>query len=145
MKMQTSLVLAVVKECDAHLISIRYVSDGFYLAYVLSIYLFLYVCVSVRAYLLGNEGFVSSCTYLFTVFGLDFSAGSIHKAYAGESEQLLRDAFAESSSKARLSGKPVVIFIDEIDALCPQRDSRYHKTKFCSLVLLDTQMVVMHE
>ena len=59
--------------------------------------------------------------------GLYFSAGSIHKAYAGESERLLREAFAKSSSKALFSGIPVVIFIDEIDALCPRRDSRCRK------------------
>ncbi|CAL5396376.1 unnamed protein product [Camellia sinensis] len=48
---------------------------------------------------------------------------SVHRAYAGESERILREAFAEASSHAK-SGKPSVIFIDEIDALCPRRDSR---------------------
>ncbi|TQD89325.1 hypothetical protein C1H46_025174 [Malus baccata] len=48
---------------------------------------------------------------------------SVHKAHAGESEKFLREAFAEASSLA-LSSKPSVIFIDEIDALCPHRDSR---------------------
>lgn len=57
------------------------------------------------------------------------SAGSVHRAYAGESERLLREAFAESSSIA-LSGKPAVIFIDEIDALCPRRDSRFMQGAF---------------
>ncbi|KAG8655545.1 cell division control protein 48 homolog B isoform X2 [Manihot esculenta] len=51
------------------------------------------------------------------------SPHSVHKAYAGESEKSLREAFAEAASHARL-GKPSVIFIDEIDALCPRRDSR---------------------
>ncbi|XP_057494051.1 cell division control protein 48 homolog B-like isoform X2 [Actinidia eriantha] len=51
------------------------------------------------------------------------SPHSVHKAHAGESEKILREAFAEASSHAKL-GKPSVIFIDEIDALCPRRDSR---------------------
>ncbi|KDP42873.1 hypothetical protein JCGZ_23815 [Jatropha curcas] len=51
------------------------------------------------------------------------SPHSVHKAYAGESEKILREAFSEATSHA-LSGKPSVIFIDEIDALCPRRDSR---------------------
>lgn len=70
---KTSLVRAVVRECDAHLIVI--------------------------------------------------SPHSVHRAHAGESEKILRDAFAEASSHVK-SGKPSVIFIDEIDAICPRRDSR---------------------
>ncbi|KAL0296847.1 UNVERIFIED_CONTAM: Cell division control protein 48B [Sesamum radiatum] len=70
---KTSLVRAVVRECDAHLIVI--------------------------------------------------SPHSVHRSHAGESEKNLREAFAEATSRAK-SGKPSVIFIDEIDALCPRRDSR---------------------
>ncbi|KAB2072296.1 hypothetical protein ES319_A07G006300v1 [Gossypium barbadense] len=51
------------------------------------------------------------------------SPHSVHRAHAGESERILREAFSEASSHAS-SGKPSVIFIDEIDALCPRRDSR---------------------
>ncbi|XP_021671977.2 cell division control protein 48 homolog B isoform X2 [Hevea brasiliensis] len=51
------------------------------------------------------------------------SPHSVHKGFAGESEKSLREAFAEAASHAQL-GKPSVIFIDEIDALCPRRDSR---------------------
>ncbi|BBN06363.1 hypothetical protein MPTK1_3g20500 [Marchantia polymorpha subsp. ruderalis] len=51
------------------------------------------------------------------------SAGTLHRSYAGESERLMRDAFAEAALQA-VSGKPAIIFIDEIDALCPRRDSR---------------------
>lgn len=53
-----------------------------------------------------------------------FSPHSVHRAHAGESEKVLREAFAEASSHA-VSNKPSVIFIDEIDVLCPRRDSRY--------------------
>ncbi|KAL4586753.1 hypothetical protein LXL04_011397 [Taraxacum kok-saghyz] len=70
---KTSLVRAVVHECDAHLIVL--------------------------------------------------SPHSVHRSHAGESEKILRDAFAEASSHIKL-GKPSVIFIDEIDAICPRRDSR---------------------
>uniref|UniRef100_A0A803L7R8 AAA+ ATPase domain-containing protein n=1 Tax=Chenopodium quinoa TaxID=63459 RepID=A0A803L7R8_CHEQI len=70
---KTSLVRAVVKECDAKLIVI--------------------------------------------------SPHTVHRAHVGESERVLRDAFSEASSHAK-SGKPSVIFIDEIDALCPRRASR---------------------
>ncbi|TXG56637.1 hypothetical protein EZV62_017950 [Acer yangbiense] len=70
---KTSLVRAVVQECDAHLTVI--------------------------------------------------SPHSVHKAHAGESEKVLREAFKEASSHA-MSGKPSVVFIDEIDALCPRRDHR---------------------
>ncbi|KAF3789401.1 Cell division control 48-like protein B [Nymphaea thermarum] len=48
---------------------------------------------------------------------------TVHRAYAGESERILREAFDQASSQAS-EGKPSVIFIDEIDVLCPRRDSR---------------------
>lgn len=51
------------------------------------------------------------------------SPHSVHRAHAGESERVLREAFSEASSHA-MSGKPSVVFIDEIDALCPRRDFR---------------------
>ncbi|CAJ1931890.1 unnamed protein product [Sphenostylis stenocarpa] len=51
------------------------------------------------------------------------SPHSVHRAHAGESERILRDAFKEASSHVAL-GKPSVIFIDEIDALCARRDSK---------------------
>ncbi|XP_011623987.1 cell division control protein 48 homolog B, partial [Amborella trichopoda] len=70
---KTSLVRAIVRECDAHLTLI--------------------------------------------------SSHSVHRAFAGESEKILREAFAQAASHAS-SGKPSIIFIDEIDALCPRRDSR---------------------
>ncbi|CAA6653512.1 unnamed protein product [Spirodela intermedia] len=48
---------------------------------------------------------------------------SVHKAHAGESERFLREAFSQAHAHAS-SGKPSVIFIDEIDAICPRRSSR---------------------
>ncbi|KAK7307050.1 hypothetical protein VNO77_39768 [Canavalia gladiata] len=51
------------------------------------------------------------------------SPHSVHRAHAGESERILREAFSEAASHVAL-GKPSVIFIDEIDALCARRDSK---------------------
>ncbi|RID60185.1 hypothetical protein BRARA_F03363, partial [Brassica rapa] len=68
---KTSLVRAVVQECNAHLIVL--------------------------------------------------SPHSVHRVHAGESEKVLRDAFAEASSHAVSDNKPSVIFIDETDVLCPRR------------------------
>ncbi|KAG9439181.1 hypothetical protein H6P81_019346 [Aristolochia fimbriata] len=44
-------------------------------------------------------------------------------AYAGESEKFLREAFSEAYNHVS-SGKPSVIFIDEIDVICSPRESR---------------------
>lgn len=54
---------------------------------------------------------------------LHCSPHSVHSTHAGESEKILREAFADATSHAKL-GKPSVVFIDEIDVLCPRRDSR---------------------
>ncbi|MED6130580.1 Cell division control protein 48 B [Stylosanthes scabra] len=51
------------------------------------------------------------------------SPHTVHRAHAGESEKILREAFAEAASQVAL-GNTSVIFIDEIDALCPRRDSK---------------------
>ncbi|GAB2240144.1 hypothetical protein Droror1_Dr00020662 [Drosera rotundifolia] len=51
------------------------------------------------------------------------SPHSVHRAHVGESEKILRDAFLEATSDALLR-RPSIIFIDEIDALCPRRNSR---------------------
>lgn len=61
---------------------------------------------------------------LFWLTSVLYSPHSVHKAHVGESEKALREAFSQASSHA-LSGKPSVVFIDEIDALCPRRDHRY--------------------
>lgn len=61
-----------------------------------------------------------SCCFV----GVPCSPHSVHRAHTGESEKFLREAFTGASSHSK-SGKPSVIFIDEIDALCPRRDSKY--------------------
>ena len=68
------------------------------------------------------------CLCLFSLgLAMFCSPHTVHRAHAGESERILREAFSEASSHA-MSGKPSVIFIDEIDALCPRRSSRYVAT-----------------
>lgn len=69
--------------------------------------------------------FINLC--LFCLVGIWYSPHSVRRAHVGESEKFLRDAFSEASSHA-MSGKPSVIFIDEIDAICPRRNSRYGRT-----------------
>ncbi|KGN51985.1 cell division control protein 48 homolog B [Cucumis sativus] len=65
------------------------------------------------------------------------SPHSVHRAHAGESEKVLREAFTKASSLA-ISGRPSVIFIDEIDALCPPRDSRREQN-----VRITTQLSIL--
>lgn len=55
-----------------------------------------------------------------------FEANSPHLvpgAHVGESEKFFRDSFAEAYSHAS-TGKPSVVFIDELDAICRPRNSR---------------------
>ncbi|KAL9262811.1 Cell division control protein 48 homolog B-like protein [Drosera capensis] len=67
---------------------------------------------------------------------------SVHRAHVGESEKILRDAFLEATSDA-LPRRPSIIFIDEIDALCPRRNSRKEQdTRLASqlFTLMDSNM-----
>ncbi|XP_051123282.1 cell division control protein 48 homolog B isoform X2 [Andrographis paniculata] len=48
---------------------------------------------------------------------------TVRRSHVGESEKILREAFAEAKSHAKL-GKPSVVFIDEIDVLCPRESRR---------------------
>jgi SpoVK/Ycf46/Vps4 family AAA+-type ATPase len=67
------------------------------------------------------------------------SAASVFGAFVGESERRLRDTFAKASSLAA-TGKLVVVFLDEVDALCPRRQgSRPHEARVVAqlLTLLD--------
>lgn len=47
----------------------------------------------------------------------------VSQAFAGESEKVLREAFSKAALEAAI-GRPAIIFIDEIDTMCPPRDSR---------------------
>uniref|UniRef100_J3LZA3 AAA+ ATPase domain-containing protein n=2 Tax=Oryza brachyantha TaxID=4533 RepID=J3LZA3_ORYBR len=48
---------------------------------------------------------------------------SVHKPHAGEGEKFLREAFTEAYSQAS-QDRPAVIFIDELDEICPPRGTR---------------------
>lgn len=54
---------------------------------------------------------------------------------AGESEQKLREAFEAAEATAR-GGKAAVIFLDEVDALCPRRDAQHsHESRVVAQLL----------
>jgi SpoVK/Ycf46/Vps4 family AAA+-type ATPase len=46
--------------------------------------------------------------------------GSIFGAYLGESERRLREVFEAAAADAA-AGRLVIVFLDEVDALCPRR------------------------
>jgi SpoVK/Ycf46/Vps4 family AAA+-type ATPase len=48
------------------------------------------------------------------------SPGSIFGAYLGESERRLREVFEAAAADAA-AGRLVIVFLDEVDALCPRR------------------------
>lgn len=52
------------------------------------------------------------------------SAGAAFGSYTGESERRLRELFESARAAAAASGRTAVVFLDEIDALCPRRDGR---------------------
>lgn len=67
------------------------------------------------------------------------AAGAVFGAYVGESERRLRDAFAAAGAEAAKGGLAVV-FLDEVDALCPRREGqRQHEARVTAqlLALLD--------
>lgn len=65
--------------------------------------------------------------------------GSSANSASGESEEHLRDAF-DAAAKDAASGQPVIVFLDEVDALCPRRDAgQAHESRVVAqlLTLLD--------
>ncbi|CDH52954.1 aaa family cdc48 subfamily [Lichtheimia corymbifera JMRC:FSU:9682] len=72
---------------------------------------------------------------LFVIQGSD-----VVGSFIGESEQVLRQKFNEAQSAATHNHKPVLLFIDEIDALAPHRDhsgSRDNRVVAQLLTLMD--------
>ena len=80
------------------------------------------------------------------------TASSVFGAYTGESERRLREAFEQAGTAAQGDGHaaadgdprepppPAVLFLDELDALCPRRDARRpHESRVVAqlLTLLD--------
>ncbi|KAF5839903.1 P-loop containing nucleoside triphosphate hydrolase protein [Dunaliella salina] len=67
------------------------------------------------------------------------SASDVFGAYLGESEGRLRAVF-EAAQKDADEGRTTVVFLDEVDALCPRRDGqRQHESRVVAqlLTLLD--------
>ena len=57
-------------------------------------------------------------------------------AYAGESERRLREAFESARKEAEEGGHIVILFLDEIDAICPKRDGqRQHESRLVAQLL----------
>jgi SpoVK/Ycf46/Vps4 family AAA+-type ATPase len=68
------------------------------------------------------------------------TAGSIIGAFVGESERKLREIFATAARDAEESGAPVVLFLDDVDSLCPRRGpGQQHEARLVGqlLTLLD--------
>ncbi|CAB4272548.1 unnamed protein product [Prunus armeniaca] len=62
---------------------------------------------------------------------------TVIRSHAGTSVKFLKEAFSEASSHALPGKPPPVIFIDEIDVLCPRRGSRSAKDRLaCELIRL---------
>jgi len=68
-------------------------------------------------------------------------AADVFGAFAGESERRLRDAFAAAAAAAVASAPtPALLFLDELDALCPRRaPGKEHEARVTAqlLVLMD--------
>ncbi|GIL45132.1 hypothetical protein Vafri_2043 [Volvox africanus] len=67
------------------------------------------------------------------------TAARVTGAYTGESERRLREAFARAQEDAD-AGQVAVVFLDEVDALCPRREGgRAHDSRVVAqlLTLLD--------
>lgn len=67
------------------------------------------------------------------------SSATAFGAYAGESEKRVRELFQSALEEAK-SGKMALVFLDELDTLCPKRDSRQqHSSRVTAqlLTLLD--------
>ncbi|KAF2534091.1 hypothetical protein F2Q70_00031817, partial [Brassica cretica] len=66
----------------------------------------------------GKTSLVRAVVQECNAYLIVLSPHSVHRVHAGESEKVLREAFAEASSVS--DNKPSIIFIDEIDVLCPR-------------------------
>jgi SpoVK/Ycf46/Vps4 family AAA+-type ATPase len=64
------------------------------------------------------------------------TAGDVFGSFAGESERRLRDAFAGARAVAA-AGTPCVLFLDELDALCPRRSGGHeHEARVTAQLLV---------
>ncbi len=64
------------------------------------------------------------------------TAGSVIGSFVGESERRLREAFAAADADAATTGRPVVIFLDDVDTLCPRRGpGQQHEARLVGQIL----------
>ncbi|KAG5457310.1 MAG: P-loop containing nucleoside triphosphate hydrolase protein, partial [Olpidium bornovanus] len=65
------------------------------------------------------------------------NGADVFGSYAGESEETLRRTFGQAAAAAEADGeRPCILFIDELDALTPNREgSRLHETRVVAQLL----------
>ena len=82
----------------------------------------------------GKTLIARACATASGAFSITINGAEVLSKFFGETERRLRDIFAEARAKA-----PSIIFIDEIDALCPSREqtsSELEKRVVASLLTL---------
>ena len=100
----------------------------------------------------GTEPGVVSCVHQVVAAEFEaaihtITAGTVLGAATGESERRLREAFAAAAADSSGgAGRPVVLLLDELDALCPRRSGgRPHEARVVAqlLTLLDSAAVAL--
>ena len=88
----------------------------------------------------GKSSAVAAIAAEFNAIVHVVTTGSIIGAFVGESERRLREVFSVADNDAETSGRPVIIFLDDVDSLCPRRaPGQQHEARLVGqlLTLLD--------
>ncbi|OZJ05773.1 hypothetical protein BZG36_01301 [Bifiguratus adelaidae] len=84
----------------------------------------------------GKTYLVSQVTAACKAKLIIINGPEVYGPYIGESEARLREKFAEATIYMKETSRPVVIFIDEIDALTPQRtEAGLHESRVVAQLL----------
>ncbi|KAI8141610.1 P-loop containing nucleoside triphosphate hydrolase protein [Fennellomyces sp. T-0311] len=84
----------------------------------------------------GKTFLVSSVARACNAEMFTLSGSEIYGAYMGESEEKLRAKFKEAQEAALSKNRPVILFMDEIDALTPHRDrAQSHENRIVAQLL----------
>ncbi|CAJ2671748.1 unnamed protein product [Trifolium pratense] len=129
-KLRELITLPLLFPHEANKVASVHFFPPFFFFLLLADYSFSFLCLQLQTGLLlcGPPGtgkrslvraVVEECGANLTIISPD----TVYSTNAGESERTLREAFSEASSHTAL-GKSSVIFIDEIDTLCPPRNSK---------------------
>lgn len=70
----------------------------------------------------ASSALLLPCAEEFGAVLQTITPGSVFGAYLGESERRLRETF-EAAAVEAAAGRLVIVFLDEVDALCPRRGS----------------------